>query len=180
MLDSDESQVNTEELNRESWMEIAALEFQIDNEENSFLDIDTCDTWESTVEYTVEQLLSMSSWLDERKKEDNSEVVRESVDPDKLNKEQRRAYNIVTEHFNNGVMDPLFLIIAGAAGCRKSYVLNCLRQTLGKNCIVASFFGIAVFSIGGQTLHSLLQLPARGKNRNKLKGLQLAKLQERL
>ena len=89
MLDSDESQVNTEELNRESWMEIAALEFQIDNGENSFLDIDTCDTWESTVEYTVEQLLSMSSWLDERKKEDNSEVVREYVDPDKLNKEQR-------------------------------------------------------------------------------------------
>jgi len=58
--------------------------------------------------------------------------------------------------------------------------LNCLRQALGKNCIVASFFGIAAFSIGGQTLHSLLQLPIRGKNRNKLKGLQLAKLQERL
>lgn len=42
------------------------------------------------------------------------------------------------------------------------------------------FFGIAAYNVGGNTLHSLLQPPIRGKKNGPLKSSALSKLQEDL
>ena len=47
-------------------------------------------------------------------------------------------------------------------------------------CLITAYFGIAAFNVKGKTLHSILQLPIRGKNSHKLKGDALLKLQKRL
>ena len=51
-----------------------------------------------------------------------------------------------------------------------------VSSLLKQCCIVIAFFGIASFNVNGKTLHSLLRLPIRGKN----KGYALIKLQEDL
>ena len=68
------------------------------------------------------------------------------------------------------------MIIKGLAGSGKSFVIDAISSLLKQCCIVIAFFGIASFNVNGKTLHSLLRLPMRGKN----KGFALIKLQEDL
>ena len=72
------------------------------------------------------------------------------------------------------------MIITGLAGSGKRFVIDALRSLLKEKCTVTAFFGIAAFNVKGKTLHSLLKLPIRGKNRHDLKGMALVKLQEDL
>lgn len=74
------------------------------------------------------------------------------------------------------------MIIMGLAGSGKSYVINALTSLLKEACRVCAFFGIAANNVGGNTLHSLLQLhvPIRGNKNGPLKSSTLSKLQEKL
>ena len=83
-----------------------------------------------------------------------------------LNSDQKLAYDIVVNHYQEKKTEPLHMIITGGAGCGKSYLIHCLRHTLQNTCMVTAFFGVTAFNINGQTLHSLLQLPIRGKNKH--------------
>lgn len=98
----------------------------------------------------------------------------------KFNVAQRIAYNIVEGHLISENKEPLLKMITGLGGSGKSSVIQALSQLLHTNCRVCAFFGIAAFNIKGKTLHSLLQLPIKGKKNGPLKSSALAKLQHDL
>ena len=103
----------------------------------------------------------------------------EPIDIQKMNDAQRIAFDIIRYHFlNNSNMQ--LLMITGLGGSRKSFVIEAVRSLLKEKCKVCAFFGIAAFNIKGCTLHSLLQLPIRGKRHVPLKSSALAKLQSDL
>ena len=103
----------------------------------------------------------------------------QNVDIDLLNISQRKVYDIAENHFRNP-QEQLLMIIKGLAGSGKSFVIDAIRSLLKQCCMVTAFFGIASFNVRGETLHSLLRLSIRGKNRHDLKGSALVKLQEDL
>ena len=92
----------------------------------------------------------------------------------KFNDAQRIAYNIVQDHFISENKEPLLMMITGLGGSGKSFVIQALSQLLHTKCRVCVFFGIAAFNIKGKTLHSLLQLPIKGKKNGPLKSSALA------
>jgi len=140
-----------------------------------------CETFQSEEIYDSVQIHGMSSWFDECKETStNLYTLAEHCDPSLLNQQQKLAYNFVLDHFKSGVKEPLHMIITGPAGCGKSFLINCIRQVLENCCAVRAFFGITAFNINGVTLHSLLQLPIKNRNRDDLKRLAFSKLQERL
>jgi hypothetical protein len=55
-----------------------------------------------------------------------------------------------------------------------------IRGLLDNSCKVSAYFGIAAFNVSGTTLHSLLQLPIRGKRNGPLTSTALSKLQDDL
>ena len=90
------------------------------------------------------------------------------------------AYNLVFTHYTQSIDEQLLLIVTGLAGSDKSYVIDAVRNLLQNKCKVVAYFGMAAFNVKGQTLHSLLQPPLRGKRSGELKGLALNRLQEEL
>ena len=86
---------------------------------------------------------------------------------------------IVSNHFETPDKQ-LLMMITGLAGSGKSYVINSIRSLLREVCLITAYFGIAAFNVKGKTLHSILQLPIRGKNSHELKGDALLKLHKRL
>lgn len=72
------------------------------------------------------------------------------------------------------------MIITGLGGSGKSYVIQALSELLDTQCKICAFFGIAAFNMKGRTLHSLLQLPIKGRNNGPLKASALANLQHEL
>ena len=69
------------------------------------------------------------------------------------------------------------MILTGLGGSGKSFVIQAVTNLLNEQCKVCAYFGIAAFNIKGTTLHSLLQLPRRGKKNGPLKSSALARLQ---
>ena len=67
------------------------------------------------------------------------------------------------------------MIVCGAAGTGKMYLINALKQVLGEKCLVTATTGIAAFSINDQTLHSAAQLPIC--DHRELQGESLQRLQ---
>ena len=103
----------------------------------------------------------------------------EPVKIENFNNEQRVAYQIVQNHFKSEGQKQLLMIITGLGGQEKA-VIQALSELLDTQCNVCAFFGIAAFNIKGRTLHSLLQLPIKGRNNGPLKSSALAKLQHEL
>ena len=107
----------------------------------------------------------MPSWLINAKKiVETSNEEYPNVDINLLNSSQRKAYDIVEHNFRN-TQDQLIMTIKGLAGSGKSFVIDAIRSLLKQCCIVTAFFGIASFNVNRKTLHSLLRLPIRGKNK---------------
>ena len=119
-------------------------------------------------EYTPEQKKGMVFWIENSKISNGSQNTVNSTsifDINTCNSAQLPAYSLVKPHHENNVTHPLRMIISGQGGSGKSYVINGLREVLKNLCILASFFGIAAFSIKGVTLHSLSKLPI-GRRKN--------------
>ena len=95
-----------------------------------------------------------------------------------FNEAQTVSYKIVFDHYIQACQQPLLLIITGLAGSGKSYVIDALKNLLQEKCKVCAYFGIAAFNVAGQTVHSFLQLPIKGKKACDLKGQSLRKLQD--
>ena len=109
----------------------------------------------------------MPSWLINAKKiVETSNEESPNIDINPLNCSQRKAYDDIVEHNFRNTQDQLIMIIKGLAGSGKSFVIDAISYSLLKQCcIVIAFFGIASFNVNGKTLHSLLRLPIRGKNK---------------
>ena len=177
---------NLEEVNyenqcsREEWMYLSELNVNNQvNETDSTVDVDY---WSQCHEkFTQEEINSMPTWLSTAKGSCESSTEEYlDIDINTLNSSQRKAYDIVENHFkcDSENQEQLLMIIKGGAGCGKSYLIDALRSLLRECCIVTAFFGMASFNVKGKTLHSILRLPIRGKYRNSLKGPALLKLQE--
>ena len=95
-----------------------------------------------------------------------------------FNEAQTVSYKIVFDHYIQACQQPLLLITTGLAGSGKSYVIDALKNLLQEKCKVCAYFGIAAFNVAGQTIHSFLQLPIKGKKGCDLKGQSLRKLQD--
>ena len=82
---------------------------------------------------------------------------------DKLNHQQKKAFDLVVTHAQTDCSEQLLTLIVGKAGCGKSFLIDRLRYALGVKCIISALFGIAAFNVNGKTLHYLLKLPIRGR-----------------
>ena len=74
--------------------------------------------------------------------------------------------------------EPLCLIINGAAGTGKSYLINAIRNLLQSKCAVTATTGKSAYNIRGVTVHSLLKLPIGSRGNKDLTGQTLCRLQE--
>ena len=177
-----ESQEITTGEQREEWMLVSEMARSLENNDSSDK-ILLNHLSESRNAFSKDQINSMPFWIESTKEtSSNGNVVPTSkqMDLSMLNKEQKRAYDVVLRSCSLKENDQLLMIITGQAGAGKSFLIDCLRQLLGSACIVCSFFGIAAFNVEGQTLHSSFNLPIRGRSKHDLKGPQLAKLQANL
>eukprot|EP00118_Oscarella_pearsei_P020682 m.225765 g.225765 ORF g.225765 m.225765 type:complete len:1796 (+) comp40019_c0_seq3:374-5761(+) len=108
---------------------------------------------------------------------------RPAVDPSLLQGDQKLAYDIVQSHNSfsqeNSQCQPLRMIVCGSAGTGKSFLISCMSQLLGRQCMLAAPTGVAAFNIGGQTLHSLFRLPIQKGSFTDLSGPSLQELQEK-
>ena len=71
-------------------------------------------------------------------------------------------------------------MIVCSAGTGKSYLINCIKEMLGSECKLAAPTDVAAFSIGGQTLHSLLRISLQKTSFSDVQEPSLRDLQERL
>ena len=128
--------------------------------------------------YTEEQIGNMPTWIEQQKE---SFILPKGSNRDKdintFNEAQEVSYKIVFDHFMQEDDTPLLLIITGLAGSGKSYIIDAMKNPLKEKCKVCTYFGIAAFNVKGQTLHSVFQLPMKGKRSTDLKGQALTKLQ---
>lgn len=166
---------------REEWMYVADLKMKSDNGNCKLIKC-PLDYNEDRLKYTVEEIGDMPYWRDTQKKAGTLQIPSNSepVKTENFNNEQRVAYQIVQNHFKSKGQKQLLMIITGLGGSGKSYVIQALSELLDTQCKVCAFFGIAAFNIKGRTLHSLLQLPIKGRNNGPLKASALAKLQQEL
>ena len=168
---------------REEWMFLAELN---SSSHPSTDDNEICpDYWRTDLQhYNTEDIGNMPTWIQQQKENsltDNSLSNTRVIDVTLLNENQRLAHDLVVQHHNRTVdNEQLFLIVTGLAGSGKSYVVDAIRNLLQERCKIAAYFGVAAFNVHGQTLHSLLHLPIRGKRCCEMKGHALSRLQEEL
>ena len=154
---------------REEWMYLAEMARQdkVSKEtrtDNS--DIDLQDYLNSfKFAYSKADIAAMPFWIERQKSvcETTYPILERNIDISSFNNAQRLAYNLVATHNSTSDIPQLLMIITGQAGSGKSYVIDALRDLLHASCIVCSYFGIAAFNVKGHTLHSIFQLPIRGK-----------------
>lgn len=166
---------------REEWMIIADLKFNEKNKtEQPCVNQTDFNIAEDRSFYTTEQIGDMPHWINQQK---NAIIQQTNATPvpieiSKMNYNQRVAFNIIRDHSLGNTSDQLFMIIlTGLGGSGKSFVIQAVTDLLNEQCKVCAYFGIAAFNIKGTTLHSLLQLPIRGKKNGPLKSSALARLQ---
>ena len=107
----------------------------------------------------------MPTFISRHRESDGQQSFTTSADPQHLQRKQLQAYNIVREHAEAEAdhPPPLRLIVSGAAGTRKSYLIHCLRLLLDPRVRVAAQTSVAAFNIEGHSLHSLLCLHCKNQ-----------------
>ena len=104
-----------------------------------------------------------------------------AADSSLLQANQKLVYDIVRSHheLTKSGFECKPLRMNGSAGTGKSYLINCIKEMLGSECILAAPTVVAAFNIGGQTLHSLLRIPLQKTSFSDVLGPYLTDLQER-
>ena len=167
---------------REEWMFLAELNMS-SSESSSNSDaefISSPNYWQQQNQtYTEEQIGNIPTWIEQQKE---SFIIPKAstreIDINTFNEAQEVSYKIVFDHFMQEDDIPLLLIMTGLAGSGKSYVIDAMKNLLKEKCKVCAYFGIAAFNVKGQTLHSVFQLPIKGKRSTDLRGQALKKLQD--
>ena len=95
----------------------------------------------------------------------------------RVNKGHRQVYDIVDTHLTVNIQLQLLTIVTGQEVSGKSYLINGLINFLVS---YNSIFGFTAFNVKGQTLHSVFQLPIRGKKNGDLKDPCLQTLPENI
>ena len=177
--DEDAESHTTDE--QEEWMLLAELNMNSAEQSDENIELNSSPQYwqEHKQYYTEEQISNMPSWIQQQKESFIiSMTTNKEIDVSTFNEAQSVRYKIVFDHFIQEDANPLLLIITGLAGSGKSYVIDAMKSLLQDKCKVCAYFGIAAFNVKGQTIHSFLQLPIRGKKSCDLKGQSLRKLQD--
>ena len=170
----------TDTCEREVWMILADLKFnEKDKTEQPCVNQTDFNIAEDRSFYTTEQIGDMPHWIDQQKNAiiQQTHATPVPIEINKMNYNQRVAFNIIKDHFLGSTNDQIFMTLTGLGGSGKSFVIQAVTNLLNEQCKVCAYFGIAAFDIKGTTLHSLLQLPIRGKKNGPLKSSALARLQ---
>eukprot|EP01083_Nonionella_stella_P086800 241316_1 len=83
----------------------------------------------------------------------------------------------IKDHYDSNSETPILRFMYGGPGTGKSYIIRCIKQTLGDCCAVSGTTGVASFNICGPCIYGLAQLPVGGYNRKQLSGASLQRLQ---
>ena len=100
-----------------------------------------------------------------------------------LNADQRRIFDKVKEHMihvqqheTNDCscdMSPLCMFVTGVAGTGKSFLIETIKAYVAQlwpstdcSCAITAPTGLAVFNVGGMTIHRLFQLPVQHGGRS--------------
>ena len=85
-----------------------------------------------------------------------------------INKQQKAMNIVMTYYHTNENRGPLFMIIQGTTGIRKSYLIGAIREALQNACLsspspllLLAPTGVAAFNIGAFTIHSKLRILVR-------------------
>ena len=104
---------------------------------------------------------------------------------DKLGEKQRKAYDIIIQHYKGANSEPLHMIIQGPAGTGKSYLIGAIKQAFEVDyfpekspLLLLASTRVATFNISASTLHSALHIPV--KDMTSLDGSRLINLQEEM
>ena len=100
--------------------------------------------------------------------DDGATIMRLLVEKWTLNKEQKRAFDMVASHSLQEKPCQLLMYLGGPGGTGKSRVVNALRDFFEvrgqtRRFRLSSYTGVAARNIGGATLHSLLQMNESGR-----------------
>ena len=98
---------------------------------------------------------------------DGEALIHTVVEKWTLNKEQIRAFEIMSRHTLQEKPEQLLMYLGGPGGTGKSRVVNALREFFSlrnqsRRFRLAAYTGVAARNIGGATLHSLLQMNDSG------------------
>ena len=180
--DEDEDSAHHEE--QEDWMVLCQLHQDLSTVSNSPNDVDWAYYCRMLPPATI---IEAAEWIQTTKVNMHGQGLttqRRTVDITTLNREQSIAYLIVQHHHSSLSLNqqplPLRMIVCGTAGTGKSYLINAIVQCLRNKAIITGTTGMAAFNIGGETLHSVLQLPIRSTNKKELQGSSLQRLQIKL
>ena len=72
---------------------------------------------------------------------------------------QQEAFDIVKNHYETFVTEPLRLLISGTAGTGNSFLIHELKRLLGECLKVSAPTGVAAYNVKGVTNRSLFRLP---------------------
>jgi hypothetical protein len=91
---------------------------------------------------------------------DGDLLMQDVVERWTLNREQRRAFEIVAQHTMGDKPEQLLMYLGGPGGTGKSRVINALRDFFGsrnetRRFRLAAYTGVAARNIGGATLHAV-------------------------
>lgn len=78
-----------------------------------------------------------------------------------LNEDQKEAFDLIKSGVN--------VAVSGLGGSGKSFLIEVLKEELGKGTLVLSTTGISAVNIGGETFHSGLSIPIGHPTRQNLK-----------
>lgn len=139
--------------------------------------------------WTRTQIDSMSTWLEDLKKNPRFELEEKKEDELKPvsdgSRGQQLVYKIVENHVARTAIDPkgtapLRLVVDGTGGSGKTWVIKHLQNLLGERCIAAAPTCAAAFLIEAESVHSVFHIPVTETKFNKtLKLKQLEPLRER-
>ena len=150
------------------------LHDEIETDAAKFAGID----WSETeLLYNVNDIPEMQTWL-RRISVGALEPEFKSNDAIKLDDgslEQLRAIKIIDNNLINGKQTLLLLL--GAAGTGKTWIISFIKNKFKKQVSVAATTGRAAWNIGGKTIHSLVGLPLSTQYRP-LKSQKLKRLQQ--
>ena len=162
---------------RDEWMYLAELNFNTTSNNNhpglpkEYWQIDRSN-------YTPQEIGDMPHWINTQKKVFSKKVDSHAnmIDLNSLNQAQKMAYDIAEQHVLFG-KEQVFMIITGLVGSGKSYLIDAIRFLLKDTCKVCAF---SVLRLLMTILHSLLQLPIKGRRNFPLQSSALSKLQKDL
>ena len=119
--------------------------------------------------YTADQITNMQNFISYHKKCFKIKREHETVWSCKTSHKQILAFHMIKHHYEDLSIhkQPLFMIIYGACGVGKSWLIKACKNMMGNKCMLLASNGKAAFNISGHTTAEVLSLPIGKLRRQK-------------